>query len=118
MTAYVADAMDGARMSNHLPNSQGLAAARPLLRGAFHALAFFLALPAIVLLRQSAKTPLAAGCVTIYGVCLLMVLGISTLYHRITYTPAARARMRLCDFASSPSIAEGSRTWPKDRNLR
>lgn len=97
-------------MRNRPPDSLSLAATRPLLRGAFHALAFFLALPAIVLLRQSAKTPRAVFCVTIYGVCLLMVLGISTLYHRITYSPAGRARMRLCDHSAIFLLIAGTYT--------
>lgn len=90
--------------------SQALVGKRPLLRGAFHALAFFLALPAIVILRQSASSPRAAWYVTIYGVSLLLLLGISALYHRITFRPAARARMRLCDHSAIFLLIAGTYT--------
>lgn len=84
--------------------------ARPLLRGVFHILGFFLAIPALVLLHAAARSEQAARYVAIYAVTLLGLLGISGVYHRVTWTPAGRARMRLLDHSAIFLLIAGTYT--------
>jgi hemolysin III len=83
---------------------------RPLLRGRLHAAAFVVALPALAGLLQLGANPLAVGCLAVYAASLLAVLGISACYHRVTWSPAARARMRLVDHSAIFLLIAGTYT--------
>jgi hemolysin III len=84
--------------------------ARPLLRGVFHILGFFLAIPALGLLQATARSEQAARYVAIYAVTLLGLLGVSGIYHRVTWSPAGRARMRLVDHSAIFLLIAGTYT--------
>jgi hemolysin III len=70
---------------------------KPRLRGVFHQWAFFASLgagAALVLLANGSKATIAAA---IYAFSLSALLGVSALYHRVTWRPAARRWMRRLD---------------------
>jgi hemolysin III len=70
---------------------------KPRLRGVFHQWAFFVSLgtgAALVLLADGSKATIAAA---IYAFSLSALLGVSALYHRVTWQPAARRWMRRLD---------------------
>jgi len=70
---------------------------RPRLRGVVHQYAFFFSLPIGVALVLSAPTLGAAGAAGIYAAAVSSLLGVSALYHRVTWRPTARRRMRALD---------------------
>jgi hemolysin III len=70
---------------------------KPRLRGVFHQWAFFVSLGAgmaLVLLANGSRATIAAA---IYAFSLSALLGVSALYHRVTWGPAARRWMRRLD---------------------
>ena len=70
---------------------------KPRLRGVFHQWAFFVSLAAgaaLVVLANGSTPRIAAA---IYAFSLSGLLGVSALYHRITWRPAARRWMRRLD---------------------
>jgi hemolysin III len=70
---------------------------KPRLRGVFHQWAFFVSLAAglaLILLANGSTATIAAG---IYAFSLSALLGVSALYHRINWRPAARRWMRRLD---------------------
>ncbi|MBI2704295.1 MAG: hemolysin III family protein [Actinobacteria bacterium] len=70
---------------------------KPRLRGVSHQIAFFVALVMGPLLIVEAPTMKARFLVTVYVVCLASLFGVSALFHRVTWSPAARRRMRRLD---------------------
>ena len=62
-----------------------------------HQYAFFASLPAGVALILSARSPTAVAAAAIYASAVSALLGVSALYHRITWAPDARRRMRRLD---------------------
>jgi len=70
---------------------------RPRLRGVIHQYAFFLSLPVGAALVLLAPTLRAAGAAGIYTAAVSALLGVSALYHRVTWSPGARRRMRRLD---------------------
>lgn len=85
-------------------------AARPLLRGVSHLVAFFVAWPFLLRLVQGAATPERRACAAVYAASLLGLLGTSALYHRRTWTPAGRARMRAIDHSAVFLLIAGTYT--------
>src|SRR5690242_3252325 len=70
---------------------------KPRLRGVFHQWAFFVSVgagTALVLLANGSTATIAAA---IYAFSLSALLGVSALYHRVTWRPAARRWMRRLD---------------------
>ena len=70
---------------------------KPRLRGVFHQWAFFVSLgagTALVLLANGSRAHIAAA---IYAFSLSALLGVSALYHRVTWGPNARRWMRRLD---------------------
>ena len=70
---------------------------KPRLRGVIHQWSFFVSLVAgavLVLAAQSMSARLAAG---IYALALSGLLGVSALYHRVTWSQGARRWMRRLD---------------------
>jgi hemolysin III len=77
--------------------AQALSQQKPRLRGVSHQWAFFVSLgagAALVLLANGSTATIAAA---IYAFSLSALLGVSALYHRITWRPAARRWMRRLD---------------------
>lgn len=73
---------------------------KPLLRGYLHQEAFFIALGACALLiaKSTEKRTLIAALV--YSIGLLLMLGISSIYHRIHWQPQTRALLKRLDHSA------------------
>jgi len=83
---------------------------RPRLRGVFHLYAFlvFLALGvALVATAPGARERLAGA---VFAGCLTLTFGVSALYHRVTWQPAARRMLRRLDHASIYLLIAGTYT--------
>jgi hemolysin III len=83
---------------------------KPRLRGLLHSYAAPVALAAgllLVVLAKSLHAALAAG---VFAVSLVTLFTVSATYHRVTWTPAARAWMRRADHASIFVLIAGSWT--------
>ena len=70
---------------------------KPRLRGWFHQVAFFVAIPAVVLLILAAHTTKARVAAIIYGLGVCALFGVSSSYHRWAWSDAARRRMKRAD---------------------
>lgn len=70
---------------------------RPSWRGWLHAVAFFLAIPAGVVLILIADRPAARVSAAIYAATLLLVFGTSAAYHRLARSERARRVMQRLD---------------------
>src|SRR5919108_499822 len=73
--------------------------AKPRLRGVAHQYAFFVSLGSGTLLVRLAATTRASVAAAIYAASVSALFGVSALYHRVTWTPLARRRMRRLDHA-------------------
>jgi len=83
---------------------------RPLLRGVLHAAAFVVALVVGVLLvafANGTRATLAGGA---FAASVAAMLAASALYHRITWSPRARMRMRRVDHAGIYLLIAGTYT--------
>jgi hemolysin III len=83
---------------------------RPRLRGVFHLYAFvaFAILGALLVASTSGGRERLA--VAAFGGCLVLTFGVSALYHRVTWKPAARRVMRRLDHASIYLLIAGTYT--------
>ncbi len=83
---------------------------KPLLRGHFHQAMFFIMLGGgLILLLQSKSSMQLLGLI-IYVFCALTMLGISSLYHRVTWTMAQRAVWKKFDHAGIYLMIAGTFT--------
>jgi hemolysin III len=85
-------------------------AVKPRLRGISHQYAFFVAVILGAALVVSAPSTRAAIACAIYAITVCGLFGISALYHRITWTEAARKRMRRLDHSMIFVFIAGSYT--------
>jgi hemolysin III len=85
-------------------------AVRPRLRGVVHLYAFlvFAALGGALVATAPGPRERLAG--AIFGGCLVVTFGVSALYHRVTWRPAARRLMRRFDHASIYLLIAGTYT--------
>jgi hemolysin III len=83
---------------------------KPRLRGVLHQYAFFVSLATGTLLVLLAATTRAALAVAIYAASVSALFGVSALYHRITWTTAARRRMRRLDHSMIFLLIAGTYT--------
>ena len=74
-----------------------LAPPKPRLRGRIHQVAFFVSLPAGVVLILFANGPAAIAVASVYAVSLTAVFGSSAVYHRGHWTERARRWMKRVD---------------------
>jgi hemolysin III len=83
---------------------------RPRLRGVFHLYAFvaFAILGALLVASTSGGRERLA--VAAFGGSLVLTFGVSALYHRVTWKPAARRVMRRLDHASIYLLIAGTYT--------
>ncbi len=95
---------------------------RPLLRGKLHEVAFWMSLVVAPLL--AAYAPSGAGRIAtgVYALTLSGMLGVSALYHRVTWPPAQRAVLRRLDHAMIFLLIAGTYTpialvLPPERGL-
>jgi hemolysin III len=70
---------------------------KPVLRGLFHQVAFFVAIPAFVILLVAARTGEARVAAVVYGLGVCALYGVSSSYHRFRWSPSARERMKRAD---------------------
>jgi hemolysin III len=73
---------------------------RPLLRGYLHLAAFVVSLPAGVALVRVARDQRSRLAAIVFSAGLCALYGVSAAYHRVTWSPAARARMRRADHST------------------
>jgi hemolysin III len=73
---------------------------KPSLRGYFHQEAFFIALGASALLIAKSSEPLARLSSVIYCIGLLLLFGISAIYHRPNWAPRPRAYLKRLDHSA------------------
>ncbi len=83
---------------------------KPLMRGVLHQVGFFVALAAGALLTAAAPGAAAKVACAVYGLSLSAMLGVSALYHRPTWGPAARQRMRRLDHSAIFVLIAGTYT--------
>jgi hemolysin III len=81
---------------------------KPKLRGALHATAACLALPATALLALHARPGLTTTIALAYGIALVLVFGTSALYHAPMWPLATRRRMRRLDHSMIYLLIAGS----------
>jgi hemolysin III len=87
-----------------------LTAERPTWRGLFHTWAFWIAIPAGVLLILYADRPAARTAAAIYAGTLLLVFGTSAAYHRLAKTYRQRMVMQRLDHSMIYVLIAGSYT--------
>ena len=86
------------------------AMAKPSLRGYFHQEAFFVTLGACSLLIAKSSRPLTTVASLIYSISLLLLFGISAIYHRPTWKPPQRALLKRLDHAAIFVLIAGTFT--------
>jgi hemolysin III len=83
---------------------------KPRWRGVLHQYAFIASLgsgTALVLLAATTRASVAAA---VYAASVTAMFGVSALYHRVTWTPPARRRMRRLDHATIFLLIAGTYT--------
>src|SRR2546423_14450047 len=83
---------------------------KPRLRGVSHQYAFFVAIAAgagLVVLARGAEARVA---VAVYALSLSAMFGVSALYHRIDWSPRARAWLRRLDHSMIFVLVAGTYT--------
>lgn len=83
---------------------------RPRLRGVLHHYTFYVSLVAGAALLWRAPSRTALIAVAIYAASLSALLGVSALYHRITWSPAARRWMGRLDHSMINVLIAGTYT--------
>ena len=83
---------------------------KPRLRGVSHAVAFWIASVASLLLVRSCPDPRTMIAAAVFGMSLAVQLGVSTLYHRVQWNDGARRRMRRLDHAAIFVLIAGGYT--------
>lgn len=73
---------------------------KPLLRGTIHQEAFFVALGACAVMIAQSSTPKSWTASLIYSLGLLLMFGISALYHRPHWEPEPRKLMKRLDHSA------------------
>ena len=86
------------------------APAAPRFRGVVHQWAFFLALPAGLALALTAPNEVARVAAIAFSTCVTAMFGVSGLFHRIRWTPAAKNRMAVVDHAMIYALIAGTYT--------
>jgi hemolysin III len=84
-------------------------AIRPRLRGALHGAAFFVAIGVGIAFVLAANGRAVAPAV-VFAASAATMLGVSTLYHRVTWTPTIRPWMRRADHAGIYLLIAGTYT--------
>lgn len=83
---------------------------KPKLRGVSHLFGFVAALGACVFLMMAPAQGLQYFAGLLYGASLCLMFGCSSLYHRPTWSPQARDRLRRIDHASIFTLIAGTYT--------
>jgi hemolysin III len=83
---------------------------KPTLRGVFHEVAFFVSLVSGVALVWAAPTTDSKLVMAVYAVSISLLFGVSALFHRHTWGPVGRRRMRRADHSTIFIAIAGSYT--------
>lgn len=83
---------------------------RPRLRGVSHQYAFFVSVALGAVLVASAPPGWATAACAVYAVAVCGLFGTSALYHRLTWTPRGRRRMRRLDHSMIFVLIAGTYT--------
>ncbi len=83
---------------------------KPALRGVLHEVAFFVSLVSGAALVWAAPTPGSKAVVSVYAVSISLLFGVSALFHRRTWGPVGRRRMRRADHSTIFIAIAGSYT--------
>ena len=115
MDARVSASLSSIGVSSHTDESRDRAAvvdaaSRPRARGWIHRVSFLVAGPAGVLLVVVAPTWSARIAVAIYALSLVTVFGVSSTYHRGSWSPDEFARWQRRDHAAIFVLIAGSYT--------
>jgi hemolysin III len=73
---------------------------KPRLRGVIHQVAFFVSLASGLALILAAPTAGSTAAMAVYAVSISCLFGTSTLFHRHTWGPVGRRRMRRADHST------------------
>jgi hemolysin III len=88
----------------------GTEAEKPTLRGVFHEIAFFVSLVSGTVAVFLAPTTGSKLVVLVYAVSISLLFGVSALFHRHTWGPVGRRRMRRADHSTIFIAIAGSYT--------
>ena len=83
---------------------------KPILRGHFHQAMFFISLGALIPLIFRTHIFIEFVAIFVYSICALMMFGISTLYHRVTWSTERRLLWKKLDHAGIYLMIAGSFT--------
>ncbi len=83
---------------------------KPRMRGVMHQYAFFVSLITGAVLIFAAPTREATVAVSVYAGAIAGLFGVSALYHRLNWSPAARRRMRRLDHSMIFMLIAGTYT--------
>ena len=83
---------------------------RPRLRGVLHQYASLVFAGLGIALVASAPGSLQRAAAAVFAASVALTFGVSALYHRVTWTPAARRRMRRIDHAAIYLLIAGTYT--------
>jgi hemolysin III len=83
---------------------------KPRLRGQLHKYAFIVSVPAGCILVATANPGLTRVTAGDFALSVMMLFGVSALYHCVQWQPAARAWMRRLDHASIYILISGTYT--------
>jgi hemolysin III len=83
---------------------------KPRLRGVSHEIAFYVSLASGLWLVLAAPEGASSVAMTIYALSVTTLFGVSALYHRRTWLPVPRARMRRLDHAAIFLLIAGTYT--------
>jgi hemolysin III len=83
---------------------------KPRLRGVLHEMAFFVSLASGAGLVWAAPTSGSKAVTSVYAVSVSMMFGVSALFHRHTWGPVGRRRMRRADHSTIFIAIAGSYT--------
>jgi hemolysin III len=83
---------------------------KPLMRGVLHQIAFFVAFITTAVLVATARSTRGAACAMAFGASLVILFGVSSLYHRLSWSDAARQRMRRLDHSAIFILIAGGYT--------
>lgn len=83
---------------------------KPTMRGYLHQEAFFCTLGASVLLLAKSSNTMSFVCSLVYSLGLLLLFGISAIYHRPHWEPQARALLKRLDHSAIFTLIAGTFT--------
>ena len=97
-------------MDDALGTTDGTQKGKPKMRGWSHAIGAVLAVPAVHALVGAARTDDGVLGATVYGLTLILLLGVSATYHVPFWSESVRSKLRLADHSMIYVLLAGSYT--------